>query len=125
MLPQTPPSSLASVRPSSPLPAPSETKPVTGPARPSVPVLSHPQPHGDVGEAPTGGAALSALHVSRVKALGLCGDRSTGAVTLSLGRHQGRALAARPRLGAELGGVWGGGAQPGRPTGSCPSSVLG
>lgn len=44
-----------------------------GRPRPLYPCC-HPQPHGDVGEAPTGGAALSTLHVSRVKALGLCGD---------------------------------------------------
>lgn len=69
MRPQAPQSSLASVRPGSLLPAPSKTKPVTGPARPSVPVPSHPPPCGDVGEARTGGAALSALHVSPVKAL--------------------------------------------------------
>lgn len=124
MRPQAPQSSLASVQPGSLLPAPSETKPVTGPAQPSVPVPLHPPPRGDLGEAHTGGAALSALHVSPVKALGPCGDQSTGAATLSLGRRQGRALAVWPRLGVELGGVLGGGAQTGRPTGSCPSHVL-
>lgn len=77
---------------------------------------------GDVGEAPTDRAALCALPVSQVKALGPYGDRSTGAATLSLGRPQGRALAVCPGLGAELGGVWGGRGRMGRPMGSRPAT---
>lgn len=77
--------------------------------------------HGDVGEAPTGRAALRTLHVSQMKALGPYGDRSTGAATLSLGQPQGRALAVWPGPGAELGGVWGGRGWTGRPMGSCPA----